>query len=41
MLDKRTDGSSSSTGLHGDSGLEDYGNNPDTSLGDNASDMEY
>ena len=40
MLDKRTDGAGS-TNTHSDSGMEDFGNNPDTSLGDSASDIEY
>ena len=41
MLDKRTDSGSSSSSMHGDSGMEDFGGGSDTSLGDNASDMEY
>jgi len=42
MLDKRTD-SGSSSGSHGDSGMEDLGGGggSDTSLGDTSSDMEY
>lgn len=40
MLDKRTDGASSS-GMHNDLGTEDFGSSPDTSLGDTSTDMEY
>jgi hypothetical protein len=40
MLDKRTDGGSASS-LHTDSGMEDFGSSPDTSLGDTTTDMEY
>jgi single-strand DNA-binding protein len=39
MLDKRSDSGNSS--MHGDSGMEDYGSGPDTSLGDTSSDMEF
>jgi single-strand DNA-binding protein len=40
MLDKRTDGASSS-GAHSDTGLGDFGAGPDAPLSDSASDMEY
>jgi single-strand DNA-binding protein len=40
MLDKRTDGTHSS-GTHPEPGMEDFGNNPDTSLGDTSTDMEF
>ncbi len=40
MLDKRTDGTPAS-GVHGDSGMEDFGGNSDTPLRDTSSDMEY
>ena len=41
MLDKRTDGGSNNSPMHGDSGMEDYGSSPDASLSDSSSDMEY
>jgi len=40
MLDKRTDGPSTTPG-HTDTGIEDFGSSPDTSLGDTSKDMEY
>lgn len=39
MLDKRTESSNSS--MHTDSGMEDFGSGPDTSLGDTSGDMEF
>ena len=40
MLDKRTDAPSTS-GMHTDTGIEDFGTGPDTSSGDTSKDMEY
>lgn len=41
MLDKRTD-AGPAHGLHGESGMEDFGNRPDpTTLGDTSSDIEF
>ena len=40
MLDKRTD-SPSTSGMHTDTGIEDFGTGHDTSLGDTSKDMEY
>jgi single-strand DNA-binding protein len=41
MLDKRSDSGGSASTHHGDSGMEDFGGNPDSSLGDTSSDIEY
>jgi len=40
MLDKRTDNPAAS-GMHTDSGIEDFGSSPDSPLGDTSKDMEY